>query len=121
MLKSPCAAVLFLCALFILIGSPWIDKPGIQTDEALFAGGIYPPYDSRLLIGIRGHQFPVMVMTYVGALKSLVWVMIFAIWPPSPASVRIPAVVLGSLSIWWMYRLMSLTLGTRKRWPAPRF
>ena len=74
---------LLLCVLFIAIGVPWIDKPGIQTDEALFAGGIYPPFQDQFVIRIFKHDFPVMVMTYVGTLKSCVWAMIFAVWPPS--------------------------------------
>src|SRR5256885_10199453 len=81
------AAAILICLLFIVIAVPWIDKPGIQTDEALFASGIYPPFDDSL--------HPLMVMSYVGALKSYVWAAIFKIWPPSPASVRIPAAVLG--------------------------
>ena len=98
-------AALLICLLFIVIGVPWIDKPGIQTDEALFATGIYPPF---------GPDYPLMVMTYVGALKSYIWAAIFKLWPPSPSSVRVPAVLLGALSIWWLYHLMSRTLGTRE-------
>ena len=36
------------------------------TDEVLFAGGIYPPFDEGSIV-----------------------------WPPSPASVRVPSVLLG--------------------------
>jgi 4-amino-4-deoxy-L-arabinose transferase-like glycosyltransferase len=108
----PIVAVL-ICILFIVVAVPWIDKPRIQTDEALFTGGIYPPFDGQFSIRICKHDYPVMVMTYVGALKSRIWATIFAVWPPSSASVRIPAVLLGALSIWWVYQLMSRTLGTR--------
>ena len=104
---------LLFCLLFIVVGVPWIDKPGIQTDEALFAAGIYPPFQHTFVIHIFKHDFPMMVMTYVGTVKSLVWAAIFKVWPPSPASVRIPAVVLGALSVWWTYLLVSRTLGTR--------
>jgi len=52
------------------------------------------------------------VMSYVGALKAHIWAAIFAVWPPSPASVRIPAALLGALSIWWTYLLMARTLGS---------
>ena len=68
MLVDTGVAALLICLLFIVIGVPWIDKPGIQTDEALFASGIYPPF---------GPDYPLMVMTYVGALKSCIWAMIF--------------------------------------------
>jgi 4-amino-4-deoxy-L-arabinose transferase-like glycosyltransferase len=111
-LRAGSVALLF-CILFIIVGVPWIDKPGIQTDEALFAAGIYPPFETTYLIRIFKHDYPMMVMTYVGALKSRVWAAIFKVWPPSPASVRIPAVLLGALSVWWTYLLLSRTLGTR--------
>jgi 4-amino-4-deoxy-L-arabinose transferase-like glycosyltransferase len=115
-LKSPplyiTIVAILICILFIIVAVPWIDKPGIQTDEALFAGGIYPPFDERFLIHISQHDYPLMVMTYVGALKSRIWAPIFAVWPPSSSSVRIPAVLLGALSIWWVYQLLSRTLGT---------
>jgi len=92
---------------------PWIDKPGIQTDEALFAAGIYPPFQKTFRIRMFKHDYPIMVMTYVGTVKSWIWAAIFKVWPPSPASVRIPAVLLGALSVWWTYLLVSRTLGTR--------
>jgi 4-amino-4-deoxy-L-arabinose transferase-like glycosyltransferase len=38
---------------------------------------------------------------------------VFSVWPPSPASVRIPAILLGALSVWWTYRLVLRTLGIR--------
>ena len=87
MRRAEAAAVLF-CALFIVLGVPWIERPGIQTDEALFAAGIYPPFDLRFVIHIFKHDYPLMEMTYVGALKARLWAVIFKVWPPSPASVR---------------------------------
>lgn len=104
---------LLLCVLFVLIAIPWIDKPGIQTDEALFAGGIYPPFNEQFTIHIFHHAYPLMEMSYVGALKARLWALIFKVWRPSPASVRVPAVFLGALSIWWFYRLMLRTVGVR--------
>ena len=51
------------CILFVLLGAPWIDKPGIQTDEALFAGGIYPPFNEPYVTHIRGSEIPIMAST----------------------------------------------------------
>jgi hypothetical protein len=107
------AAPFALLALFVSIAVPWIDKPGIQTDEALFAGGIYPPFNEQFTIHVFHHDYPLMEMSYVGALKARLWAAIFIVWRPSPASVRIPSVLLGALSIWWFYRLLARTLGAR--------
>ena len=110
---KPAFAAILLCALFIAAALPWIDKPGIQTDEALFAAGIYPPFDPHSVVHIFKHDYPLMEMSYVGALKARLWALIFKLWPPSPASVRSPSVLLSALSVWWMYLLMRRTLGTR--------
>jgi 4-amino-4-deoxy-L-arabinose transferase-like glycosyltransferase len=110
---KPGVVALLFCAIFVLIGAAWIDKPGIQTDEALFAEAIYPPFDKQFMVRILGRDHQLMVMSYVGALKPRLWALIFRVWAPSAASVRIPALLLGALSIWWVYRLLSLTLGSR--------
>lgn len=104
---------LALCLLFIATGIPWIDKPGIQTDEALFSAGIYEPFQPNTTVRIFQRDYPVMVMTYVGAVKARIWAMIYSIWPPSAASTRIPSVLLAALSVWWFYRLLLCTLGVR--------
>jgi hypothetical protein len=55
-----------------------------------------------------------MVMTYVGSLKSLIYrTLVFPFFDPSAASVRIPAIVIGSISVWAFYRLLLRVLGTR--------
>lgn len=104
---------LLVCLVFITLAIPWIDKPGMQTDEVHFAAAIYPPFDPAYTVRIFGHNYSMMIMSYVGGLKARIWSVIFRIWPPSPASVRIPAVVLGALSIWWMFVLLRRTVGAR--------
>jgi dolichyl-phosphate-mannose-protein mannosyltransferase len=101
------------CAIFVVVGAAWIDRPGLQADECLFAQAIYPPFDEPFDVSIFGQNVPLMLMSYVGALKPRIWDLIFEVWAPSAASVRIPALLLGALSIWWVYRLLSLTLGSR--------
>lgn len=95
---------LIFCLLFVAVGSLWISEIGIQNDEALFSAGIYPPF---------GIAPKLMVMTYVGTLKSYVYKPIFKLWAPSAASTRIPALLLGALTIWLFYLLLKRTLGRR--------
>lgn len=94
---------LVFCLLFVAVGSLWISEVGLQNDEALFSAGMYPPFGPS----------PSMLMSYVGALKSYVYLPIFKVWPPSAASVRFPALVLGGLTIWLFYLLLKRTLDTR--------
>jgi 4-amino-4-deoxy-L-arabinose transferase-like glycosyltransferase len=97
---------LLCCLLFLCVGSLWIWLPGIQTDEALFAAGIYDPKNPRDLISIFKHHVPLMVMTYVGTLKSWIYAGLFTFFDPTAASTRIPALIIGTITVWLFYRLM---------------
>src|SRR4051794_5053592 len=102
------------CLLFVFSASLWIWLPGIQTDEALFTAGIYAPFDqSAHKVRIFGHDYVLMVMTYVGTLKSRIWSPIFRAFGVTAASIRLPAVLIGAVSVWWFYRLVLRTLGSR--------
>ena len=45
------------------------------------------------------HDVPLMVMTYLGALKTWVFAAIFLFFKPSIWSIRIPQAVVGSITI----------------------
>jgi hypothetical protein len=100
------------CVCFVILGSLWISEVGLQNDEVLFSAGIYPPLGEA--VSIFKKPFPMMIMTYVGTLKSLVYTPIFRIWEPSAVSVRFPAVLIGALTVWLFYRLVKQTMGRRE-------
>lgn len=104
----------FCCLLFVLTGSLWIWLPGVQSDEVLFGGGIYGPFGAHNdPVRVFGHDYATMVMTYVGTLKSRIWSPVFRFFGVSAATIRMPALLLGALSVWWFYRLLLRTLGVR--------
>lgn len=108
------ALALLLCVLFVYLGSLWIWRPGIQSDEALFASGIYPPfYFPAEGMRIFKRDVAVMIMSYVGALKGHLWTPFFKLWGTSAETIRFPALLVGGLSIWVFYRLVLRTLGLR--------
>ena len=98
--------------MFVLSGSLWIWKPGIETDEVLFGGAIWSP-QYLAFIRIFKQDYATMVMTYVGALKGQVWRPIFALAGVSAETIRFPALLIGALSVWWFYRLCLRTVGQR--------
>ena len=104
---------LLLCLLFVASGSLFLDRPGLQSDEALFTAAIYPPLPPYPAARVFGRDFPLMVMSYVGTLKSLLYTPIFAAFGVSAFSVRFPALIIGALSVWWFFRLLNATLGVR--------
>jgi 4-amino-4-deoxy-L-arabinose transferase-like glycosyltransferase len=91
----------------------FIPQAGLQTDEALFAHGIYDTADIPHSISIFHHRIPLMLMSYIGALKSWLYTPIFHIWRPSAASVRIPAILAGGLTIWLFSLLLRRLSGNR--------
>jgi 4-amino-4-deoxy-L-arabinose transferase-like glycosyltransferase len=52
-----------------------------------------------------------MVLSYLGALKTWIYVPIFKIFGVSVWSVRLPMVVAGALTVWFFFRLCELSLG----------
>ena len=105
------------CALlFTLLGCSILPYPGIQTDEALFAGIYYQPYES--LDGFRAfhHQVPTMLMSYLGALKTWLFYPLFKVFAPSVWSLRLPMVLLGGLSVWLFTIFLARLHGDTAAW-----
>lgn len=96
-----------LLGAFLVLATHRLDRPGLQSDELLFAtpalgagGATYDPW----------FKLPLMVGGYLGALKSYLYMPIFAVWTPGPASVRLPTIVLalGALAgFWWFARTIA--------------
>lgn len=87
----------------------WLHHPGIQNDEALFASAIFHPVWGEY--SIRGA--PVMLMSYLGALKGWLYFPLFQVWPPSALSIRLPVLLAGALAVWLFYRLLLRIGGSR--------
>lgn len=96
-----------------MIGLLWIPYPGIQNDEALFAAPIFPPAWAGHWFSAGSLRLPVMLMSYLGAAKSWLYWIVFQVWAPTPAAVRIPMLLAGAVSIWLFYRLAARMAGTR--------
>src|ERR1700686_1838741 len=104
--RSPRARLLqwFPClaagVLFFALGTILIPYPGIEADEALFAGPYYAPAAAIFSQSIFHGRVPVMLLSYLGCLKTWLCWPVFAIWKPSPFLVRLAALILGAMTIW---------------------
>jgi len=101
------------CILFILLGCLLIPYAGIQNDEALFAVPFYNSAKPEMTISIFKHLVPTMVMSYVGALKTWIYGILFIVWKPSVWSIRLPMVLAGALTIWLFFDLLNKLAGRR--------
>ncbi len=91
--------------LFIVLGSIFIPCAGVQNDEALFAAPLYEVNSKDFCFTAFHRQIPIMVMSYVGTLKTLLYAPILAIFGSSVWTVRLPMVLLGSVTIFIFYHL----------------
>ncbi len=86
---------------------------GVQNDEALFSAPLYEEGAYAARIRMFGRSLPVMVLSYLGALKTWLYAPIFALFPPSVCSLRVPVLLLGAATVWLFWLLLARSLGMR--------
>ena len=91
---------------YVLISIVFIPLAGVQNDEALFAVSIYKGMtrDLRLF----HHSLQLMVMTYVGTLKTLLWWPLLRTVGGSVWTLRLPAVLISVGTLFLFHRFMRL-------------
>jgi dolichyl-phosphate-mannose-protein mannosyltransferase len=102
-----------LVSCSFVVGLAFIPYPGIQNDEAVFSWGVYDPGHAISQLSVFKHRIPMMLISYLGALKSWVYTPILAIWEPSGWSVRLPVLAMGAVTIWLFCRLVYRIVGAR--------
>lgn len=104
---------LFAAIFFFLAGQPFVARLGIQNDEALFATPIFEPRAALYSSHIGSFQIPLMQMSYLGCLKSLIYWPIFRLFGVGAYAVREPALIMGAASVWLFYLLLRRMVGLR--------
>jgi hypothetical protein len=113
-IKKCVTAALLATFFFFLVGQPFIGLLGIQNDEALFAGPIYEPLEALYAWPLPHHrQIPLMLMSYLGCLKTLIYTPIFKLFGNGVYAVREPALILGAASVWLFFLLLRRVAGDR--------
>lgn len=101
------------CGLFAALGALLIPLAGLQADEALFGTPLYPSISNYLWTRPWRIDVPPMVMTYVGSLKSFLYLPIFQILGANLWTIRFPMVLAGAATIFLFYRLAEAAVGRR--------
>jgi len=110
------ALLALICALFVMQCIPFIQRMGIEVDEALLANGIYERGSPSYSWHFGDSEIPVMLMSYLGALKSWIFSGLFAIWRPGPMVLRLPMAIGGAAVIWLLFRFLDTVHGRRAAW-----
>lgn len=103
----------FACIFFFLQGLAIAPLIGIEADETLFVQGIYHPRAELYAVRIGHASIPLMLMTYVGALKSWIYARLFHSFGAGVMTLRIPMVLAGTISIWLFFLLLRRIAGER--------
>ena len=106
-------AVFAACLMFILAGLSLIPLLGIQNDEALFAYGIFPPIGGTYVVHWGHSAVPLMIMSYVGALKAWIYRPLFAAFGTSVWVVRVPMLLAGAASVCLFFLFLRRVSGDR--------
>ena len=99
--------------LFILLSTLYIAYAGIQADEALFSAPLFPRISNDLPLPSLPHHLPLMVMTYIGSLKTLLYWPVFRIFGVSAWTLRLPVVLAGAITIFFFFQLARVSAGAR--------
>ncbi len=91
--------VFVTASAFFVLSIAFLPLLGIQNDESLFASVVYGPIAREFRLRAFHHDVPLMVMTYLGALKSWLFAGVFGLFKPGLWSVRLPAVLIGTATI----------------------
>ena len=101
------------CALFFGLGVLLTPLAGIQNDEALFSSAIFSTIGRSSWSRLAHGEMPFMVMSYLGSLKSLLYIPILSWFGASVWTVRLPMVAIGAVTVWIFYQLVGQLVGRR--------
>ncbi len=97
-------------AWFVWSAARYLALPGLSYDEVLFVNAaIGSPTDSFIAWRVLG--VPVMLMSYIGALKAYLYLPIFGLFGVSPTTIRLPAIGLSVISILLVWAIARTTFG----------
>ena len=108
-LKRLYLPIIFLVSalIYLVLAVYKIKKPGLYYDELDFVnaalGGIGNSFIYARLFGI-----PVMIMPYIGSLKSFLFYPIFHIFGVSALTIRLPMILLTCATLFMVYKLATL-------------
>ena len=97
---------------FLLAGQAFLPRLGVQNDEALFASAIYEPR-TVYMIDIGHSRVPLMLMSYLGTLKSWIYRPIFRAFGTGISALRYPVLAAGVASVWLFFLLLRRIAGER--------
>jgi hypothetical protein len=86
-------------AFYLALGLLYLPLPGIQDDEVLFTAALFRAEWVEYKLTLLGKHIPLMLMSYLGALKAYLLYPVFLLFGFNVWSLRLPTLLLSALSI----------------------
>jgi Dolichyl-phosphate-mannose-protein mannosyltransferase len=94
-------ALLFIALGAVILACQKIGSPGLYYDEMLFSNAALGGR-SNSFIGLRIWGVPILLMKYMGALKSWIYYPVFLLFPVNSSTIRLPAILIGIAGGGWL-------------------
>src|SRR5205814_832272 len=98
--------LILVAVAFIAAGMLFVPRLGIEVDEAIVANGIYDHGADLYSWHIAGIKIPVMLISYLGAVKTWLYEGVFLFTPPRPIALRLPMLILAAGTLWLFFELL---------------
>ena len=101
---------------FVAAGMLFVPRLGIEVDEAIVTSGIYDHGNPWYSWKFDGSELPIMILSYLGALKAWLYNGLFLFIPPRPIALRLPMLLLAAGTLWLFFELLDRTTGRKAAW-----
>ena len=101
---------------FVAAGMLFVPRLGIEADEAIVTNGIYDHGDPWYSWKFAGSELPIMLLSYLGAIKAWFYNGLFLFIPPRPIPLRLPMLLLAAGTLWIFFELLDRTMSRRAAW-----
>jgi hypothetical protein len=99
------------------VGLPFLPLVGIEDDEVFFAKSVFHlPGSTDFGVHVLNHEIPLMLLSYLGALKSWIYFPILDLMRPSYRTIRLPVLLIGTLTIWLFTWFLEKAHGRKVAW-----
>jgi len=119
-MKTRAALTQFALAMialgFIATAMLFVPRLGIEADEAIVGNGIYEHGAPWYSWHFGESELPIMMISYLGALKTWFYNLLFLVVHPRPVALRLPMVLIAAVTLWLFFALLDRTIGRRAAW-----
>src|SRR5690349_17432485 len=102
-MRNRIAPAVWIVLLFVVLGLLFLRKAGLHYDASFELACFYPCVAPAFKTSIFGQTIPVMVLPYLGTLKTWLYLPILRYLDVTVSAVRLPLLFIGATSVWLFF------------------